>query len=887
MQQPPATQQPPAAQQPLAADAAAAGGVAEEWKDEGEPIRSGDVRQDPFDGAFQSFEDFKQKYLTRGLVQAGPAADVALEQSWRAARAATPAEAARARGAARAPAAAASGRGGARAPAAAVSAPGGVRAPAAAAARAGAGPAEVAQLSPERVCEGDAQREGCARSSQARRSHEEWDKWAAEKMAEDRLAWWGCSPSVHSHLHGLSDAILQGFSPTLFLSGATSTGRKAAAIIASESSTLATDQPARRSIGSEGCNAGSSMKLLPESMSSGQRVPDTAARSELVCARSPEAVLRTAREFQRLPEHGRLTVFGQHKAQLAQAVHELAPDGPELRDDVEAGPERLRRDVIDDVAKEPGCWERCAFLMAFRLAGSGPIVVRSNCQAVLGLAAAPSAATAHSALRLPRGRPPRGAGHAASGHQRRRRVSLRRPRRAALFYSVACEFSTAMRIAASAVLLAPPAAHAARTSGLLVRGAFRAPADDAALPRASGLVLRGFPAAARAAANASAPRAPAELSARPLLAAARAAANASADASAPLGGPPARAAPLAASGGAAAARAAADAARLGSAPGPERPAPDGAAHAVRGAARGQGAGAEGARRPAARAEGPAADGGAQGVAGGAAAAEEALATEIAEDVAGPAVRGRPGARRGAPPWLDAFEASEAARWRSLPPVQLAQDLLRRLRYQDEATMVLLLLAYLVALAFSASIAYRQASNESPVTYYADPRSHQIVAEGHELPDFLEAFGQPPREVHLEVTGLVPMFMLPNFLTEASVEWLGSRYAVAFSFALDLAPWVRPVPRTAGHGDTGATDGPETGITPATGHTGVLPGLQRERPRHRGAPQGGGVARLGGARDQHQVPHSPTRLRWNCAGQEAPRGAYDHLQESTLGQLHAW
>jgi len=142
-----------------------------------------------------------------------------------------------------------------------------------------------------------------------------------------------------------------------------------------------------------------------------------------------------------------------------------------------------------------------------------------------------------------------------------------------------------------------------------------------------------------------------------------------------------------------------------------------------------------------------------------------------------------------------------------------QDLLRRLRYQDEATMVLLLLAYLVALAFSASIAYRQASNESPVTYYADPRSHQIVAEGHELPDFLEAFGQPPREVHLEVTGLVPMFMLPNFLTEASVEWLGSRYAVAFSFALDLAPWVRPVPRTAGHGDTGATDGPETGITP--------------------------------------------------------------------------
>jgi hypothetical protein len=119
-----------------------------------------------------------------------------------------------------------------------------------------------------------------------------------------------------------------------------------------------------------------------------------------------------------------------------------------------------------------------------------------------------------------------------------------------------------------------------------------------------------------------------------------------------------------------------------------------------------------------------------------------------------------------------------------------QDVLRRIRYQDEFVILLLMLAYIGALLFSASIAYRQAANDSPVTYYADPRHQQAAVEGHDLPQFLEAFGQPPRDVHLTVTGLIPMPPLPDFLAEASVEWLGSQYAVAFSFALDLAPWVR-------------------------------------------------------------------------------------------------
>jgi hypothetical protein len=183
--------------------------------------------------------------------------------------------------------------------------------------------------------------------------------------------------------------------------------------------------------------------------------------------------------------------------------------------------------------------------------------------------------------------------------------------------------------------------------------------------------------------------------------------------------------------------------------------------------------------------------------------------------------------------IEALEAAERAERRNLGTVELMQemimgvgggtgatiggtgdpkldkDLLRRMRYQDEAVMTLLLLAYVGSLAFSASIAYQRARNDSPVTYYADPRYHQQAAvEGHDLAGFLETFAQPPKDVRLQVTGLLPMPSLPDFLTEASVEWLGSQYAVAFSFALDLAPWVRRLQdegRPCGHASPQAAD----------------------------------------------------------------------------------
>lgn len=126
-----------------------------------------------------------------------------------------------------------------------------------------------------------------------------------------------------------------------------------------------------------------------------------------------------------------------------------------------------------------------------------------------------------------------------------------------------------------------------------------------------------------------------------------------------------------------------------------------------------------------------------------------------------------------------------------------QALLRRMRYQDKAVMLLLLMAYAGSLLFSASIAYRQAINDSPVTFYADPRFHNLTTDAEDVDSFLEIFNQPPSDAQLQVTGLVPLLPLPDYVVDAAVMWLGARYRVAFSFALDLSPWL--VPQSIGDG----------------------------------------------------------------------------------------
>lgn len=114
---------------------------------------------------------------------------------------------------------------------------------------------------------------------------------------------------------------------------------------------------------------------------------------------------------------------------------------------------------------------------------------------------------------------------------------------------------------------------------------------------------------------------------------------------------------------------------------------------------------------------------------------------------------------------------------------LDKDLVRRMRYQDHAMVVLVVMAYLVGLLFVASLTYRQAGNNSSVTYYADPRTHNTTSDGNDIESFLDAFSQCPSNCRLQVTGYEPGFH------RGRVRWRGELYQIAFTFSLDLSPWI--------------------------------------------------------------------------------------------------
>lgn len=139
-------------------------------------------------------------------------------------------------------------------------------------------------------------------------------------------------------------------------------------------------------------------------------------------------------------------------------------------------------------------------------------------------------------------------------------------------------------------------------------------------------------------------------------------------------------------------------------------------------------------------------------------------------------------------------------------INFDRDLIRRMKMQDLVVMCLLLFVYYATLSFSACLAHRQAANRSRVKFYADPRMYISTADQAEEIAFLEAFNQRPKQVHLRVTGYLPV--TNNF--PGSFFWRDGLYAVAFSFALDLTPWVA---RTSFRQpeDTDDEDAPEAGV----------------------------------------------------------------------------
>jgi len=145
-----------------------------------------------------------------------------------------------------------------------------------------------------------------------------------------------------------------------------------------------------------------------------------------------------------------------------------------------------------------------------------------------------------------------------------------------------------------------------------------------------------------------------------------------------------------------------------------------------------------------------------------------------------AAQGEPGVSR----VLAALGGGTGVRVGGLRHNELDRELLRRMRIQDKAVALAIVALYFAFLAFGFSAKFHDSYNDSPVTYYADPRYHSLVSEGNDADSFLDAFNQAPKNVHLQVTGFLPVSE-----GRGSVQWKGDHYRVAFAFALDLSPWV--------------------------------------------------------------------------------------------------
>lgn len=124
-------------------------------------------------------------------------------------------------------------------------------------------------------------------------------------------------------------------------------------------------------------------------------------------------------------------------------------------------------------------------------------------------------------------------------------------------------------------------------------------------------------------------------------------------------------------------------------------------------------------------------------------------------------------------------------------LEMDRDIIRRMRYQDKLVVALMVAAYFIAIIFTASLAYRAASNNSSVKFYADPRVEPLMIDTSDLDDFMNTFMQPPKSCQLQVQGLMPIPALLANLVEGAIEWQGGYYRHIFSFNLDLTHFLVP------------------------------------------------------------------------------------------------
>lgn len=130
----------------------------------------------------------------------------------------------------------------------------------------------------------------------------------------------------------------------------------------------------------------------------------------------------------------------------------------------------------------------------------------------------------------------------------------------------------------------------------------------------------------------------------------------------------------------------------------------------------------------------------------------------------------------------------------------AQQVLRELRYQHLAASLLIVVVFCGFLATSLSMVYWQVQAQvremASVRYYARLGHDIACADGVDVQGFLDAFDKPPSSARLTVSGWELVDHEPSiFFDSDHLFWNGGNYRVAFSFALDLTPWLEPTTMT--------------------------------------------------------------------------------------------
>jgi len=117
----------------------------------------------------------------------------------------------------------------------------------------------------------------------------------------------------------------------------------------------------------------------------------------------------------------------------------------------------------------------------------------------------------------------------------------------------------------------------------------------------------------------------------------------------------------------------------------------------------------------------------------------------------------------------------------------------RMRMQDIAVLVLLMIVYLAILFFMYSLIYRMSNSDSTVKYYCDPTYHRLSCQSEDVASFLTAFNKRPEtnKPQIRVAGFSesadqsgPFVELPAGVS----SWRGKTYKTLFYYALDLDTW---------------------------------------------------------------------------------------------------